>query len=152
MPLQNFPKALPDELLGSLLARSARQLGIKDDKVALELLFGSRDVVPSGLMQGHVDKLLQHIGHIWPISPEELLQQHTLLPLFRTFSTNEKYSKLLSDLRSSPKNFGMLRSGINATSLKWQSTFKICPQCWQAQQNDYGFAVWQRLGCGGCAC
>lgn len=50
--LQNFPKALPDELLGSLLARSARQLGIKDDKVALELFFGSRNVVPSGLIQG----------------------------------------------------------------------------------------------------
>jgi hypothetical protein len=153
VPLQNFPKALPDELLGSLLARGARQLGIKDDKVALELFFGSRNVVPSGLMQGHIDKLLQHIGHIWPISPEELLQQHTLLPLFRPFSTNEKHSKLVSDLRSSPKNFSMLRSGINATSLNWPDTFKVCPQCWQVQQNAYGFAIWQRLfQCPGVEC
>ncbi len=153
MSLQNFPKALPDELLGSLLARSVRQLGIKDDKVALEILFGSRNVVPSGLMQGHIDKLLQHVGHIWPITAEELLQQHSLLPLFRPFSTNEKHSKLISDLRSSPKNFGMLRSGINATSLNWSSTFKICPHCWQEQRKAHGFTIWQRLfQCPGVEC
>jgi hypothetical protein len=153
MSLQNFPKALPDELLGSVLARSVHQLGVKDDKVALKLLFGSRNVVPSGLMQGHIDMLLEHVGHIWPISSSEVIQRHSLLPLFRPFSTHEKYSKLLADLCSGRMNFGMLRSGINASRLKWTNTFRVCPVCWHEQRAEYGFAVWSRvLQCPGVEC
>lgn len=153
MPLQHFPKPLPDELLGSLLARCVRQLGIKDDKVALQLLFGSRNVVPSALMQGHVDDLLRHVGHLWTVSSDEVLSHHSILPLFRPFLRPSQYSRLVDDLRCGQKNHGMLRSGINASSLRWPESFRVCVLCWREQQKRYGFGAWMRLfHCAGIEC
>lgn len=153
MPLRNFPKPLPDELLSGLLARFVHQMGIRDDKVALELLFGSRYVVPSSLMPGHIDALLLHVGHLWDIAPDQVLDRHTLLPLFRPFSPQYKYDRLIADLRTGQVNFGMLRSGINASSLNWPDTFRVCPVCWQEQKLAYGFTVWSRLfQCPGVEC
>ncbi|MFG1487668.1 TnsD family Tn7-like transposition protein [Oceanospirillum sp. HFRX-1_2] len=153
MLIQNFPRPIPDELLGSILARFVRRMGIRDDKVALELLFGSRNVVPSALMQGHVDALLLQVGHLWDIAPDRVLDQHTLLLLFRPFSPQDKYDRLIADLRTGQVNFGMLRSGINASSLNWPNTFRVCPVCWQEQKLAYGFTVWSRLfQCPGVEC
>lgn len=49
-----FPVQLNDELLGSPLARSIYRQGISEDKVALDLLFRSRNIVPSALLQRHL--------------------------------------------------------------------------------------------------
>lgn len=97
--LMQFPTAHDDELLGSVLARFIHRQGIRDDKVALKKLFGSRNIVPSAVLQGHADELLSNIGHLWLISPRDLLEKHTLLPIFRPFvskrepdfSGNERY-------------------------------------------------------------
>lgn len=145
MPLQNFPKALPDELLGSLLARSAKQLSIKDDKVALELFFGSRNVVPSALLQGHIWQLLNRVGHIWLTSPEQLLQEHSILPVFRPFIDNAHYQSILLDLIRAKTNPASFRSGINASIIRWPTHYRVCPVCWHEQKQSLGFTYWQRL-------
>ncbi len=66
--IYQFPVPHDDELLGSVLARFISRQGIREDKVALELLFGSRNIVPSALLQGHLSQLANNVQHLWPIA------------------------------------------------------------------------------------
>ena len=85
MSLQNFPKAQLGELLGSVLARCAHQLGLAEDKTVLEVLFGSQHRSISTAPGPYIWQLLSRVGHIWQTSPEQLLQEHSILPVFRPF-------------------------------------------------------------------
>ena len=143
--LAHFPIAQKDELLTSIFARLAQQMGIKDDKVVLDLLFGNRMVVPSAFLQGHIDQLLKHIGHLWDIEPREIIEKYTYLPLFRPFLAPHRYNILQADLIHSQANPSVSRAGISASIIYWPSSYKICPECWREQHETLGFSYWQRL-------
>ncbi len=143
--LTYFPIAQQDEMLTSVLARFVQQMGIKDDKVALGILFGNRKVVPSPFLQGHLEQLVQHVGNVWRSSPRKIIEQHTHLPLFRLFLSSHRYNILQTDLVHSSANPSVTRAGISASLVQWPSSYKICPQCWQSQLATLGFTYWQRL-------
>lgn len=134
-----------DELIGSVIARFVQRQGLEDDKVALRQLFASQKIVPSSILQGHTNQLLANIGHLWTISPRELLEKHTLLPVFRPFVASEAYSHFVRDLCGKGKNHSMLRTGLNASNIVWPSNFKVCPLCCQQQLRRNGYRYWQRL-------
>lgn len=140
-----FPVAHEDELLGSVIARFAQRQGLQDDKVALDQLFGSREIVPSSVLQGHANQLLANVGHLWTISAWDLLKQHTLLPVFRPFVTAKAYDRFVRDLCGKGKNHSMLRTGLNASNIVWPSNFRVCPLCCQNQSRRFGYRYWQRL-------
>jgi hypothetical protein len=143
--LTHFPIVQQDELLGSLLARFIRQQRLADDKVALDWLFGNRRVVPSALLQGHINELLDHIGHIWLVSPKDVIANHTLLPLFAPFIPPKRYSQLINNLITGRTNSSSLRSGINAASLIWPTTYQACPFCLKEQNEKLGYYFARRL-------
>jgi len=143
--LTYFPLAQKDELLTSILARFVYQLGVKKDKVALDILFKNRMVIPSAFLQGHIKQLLGQVGHIWHIQPKEIIAKHTLLPLFQSFLPSHRYEKLELDLLSGHANPSMSRTGINASLIQWPISYKICPHCWRTQLELLGHTYWQRL-------
>ena len=143
--LTYFPLAQKDELLTSTLARFVHQLGIKEDKVALDILFKNKMVIPSAFLQGHIEQLLSQVGHIWNIQPKEIIAQHTHLPLFQPFLPTQRYEILEVDLSSGHANPSMLRTGINASLIHWPMNYKICPHCWREQLDLLGYSYWQRL-------
>ncbi|HHX8337608.1 TnsD family Tn7-like transposition protein [Vibrio alginolyticus] len=143
--LAHFPRAQKDELLTSLLARFIQQVGIKDDKVALDVLFDSRMVVPSPFLQGHIKQLTEQVGHIWHIHPKTIIERYTLLPLFRPFLPSYRYKMLQTDLLHYRTNLSTVHAGISASVINWPISYKICPQCWLEQQSILGYTYWQRL-------
>lgn len=143
--LTHFPVAQRDEMLTSVLARFVQQMGIKDDKVALDILFGNRMVVPSPFLQGHITQFLDHVGHVWGVHPRLIVERHTHLPLFKPFLSPNRYKTLQTDLIYSCANPSMSRAGIPASVIQWPTSYKICPQCWQEQSKALGFTYWQRL-------
>ncbi|WP_168927507.1 TnsD family Tn7-like transposition protein [Nitrincola alkalilacustris] len=151
--IQQFPIAHEDELLGSVIARFIYRQGIKDDKVAIQQLFGSRLITSSALFQGHINQLLGRVGHLWNVSPRSVVEKHTLLPLFRPFVGRRRYEQLVGNLVGRAANCILLRSGVNASRVKWPDLYKICPICWQEQHREHGYSYWQRLfQCAGIEC
>ena len=140
-----FPIAQEDELLTSVLARFAVTMGLSDDKVALDRLFGNRGIVPSPLLQGHLDQLLKEVGHIWLKSRKNIIFDHTVFPLFRPFIGPKRIRVVQRDLKHKQASAGMTRLGINASSLAWPNTYKVCPLCWGEQKQLLGYTYWQRL-------
>ena len=140
-----FPVAHDDELLGSIIARFVERQGLEDDKVALDQLFGSRKIVPSSVLQGHANQLLTNVGHLWTVSARDLLEQHTLVPVFRPFVAAKAYERFIRDLCCEGKNHSMLRTGLNASNIVWPTNFRVCPLCFQDQSRRLGYQYWQRL-------
>ncbi|MEZ9134367.1 TnsD family Tn7-like transposition protein [Vibrio sp. 10N.286.52.B1] len=143
--LTHFPVAQKDELLTSILARFIQQMGIKDDKIALDILFGNRMIVPSPILQGHIAQLLDHVGHLWGVHPKLIVERYTFLPLFKPFVESHRYKALQANLIHSRVNPCLSCAGIPASVIEWPTTYKICPLCWQEQSKNLGFTYWQRL-------
>tara|TARA_R110001606_G_C15241056_1_gene636241 strand:- start:454 stop:780 length:327 start_codon:yes stop_codon:yes gene_type:complete len=81
-----FQSPVPyDELLVSLLARFISRQGIREGKVALHLLFGSRNIVPSSLLQAHLSQLVNTVQHLLSTDPGEMRTNHSILPIFKSF-------------------------------------------------------------------
>lgn len=143
--LAYFPKENEDELITGLIARAIDNYGLDDDKLALKFIFCNPYVVPSILMQGHVSELLNQIQHLWNISPERLIANHTVLPIFKPFISELNFKSILENLITGRKNSSANRSGIVASLLNWRSNYFICPVCWDEQKASLGYAYWNRL-------
>jgi len=140
-----FPVAHDDELLFSILARFVTRHGLNDDKVALEILFGSRNVVPSALIQGHIHALLSKVGHIWPYSANEVIQRHSIIPFFYSFVEPSRIKEVKNNLTHSDKSHAMTSIGVNASTIKWPRYFRYCPECLIEDQKNLAYSYWRRL-------
>jgi len=143
--LAYFPKENEDELITGVIARAIDNYGLDDDRRALRLLFGNQNVVPNSFMQGHIRELLNQVNPIWDITPEKLISNHTILPIFRPFISKPTYQKILENLITGQTNSSINRSGITASLLSWRSNYFICPACWDEQKASLGYAYWSRL-------
>lgn len=140
-----FPVPHDDELLVSVLARFVTRQGIRDDKVAVQVLFGSRNIVPSALLQGHIQALLSRIDHIWLISQHEVIQRHSILPFFQSFVEPLRMQTVCSQLIQSDKPDVMTSLGINASNIKWYRYYRYCPKCLIEDQKYLAYSYWRRL-------
>jgi len=140
-----FPVAHDDELLVSVLARFVARQGLKDDKVALDLLFGTRNIVPSPLLQSHIQALLSKIDHIWVISHKDVIQQHSILPFFQSFIEPARIKTVQHDLIYSDKSHVMTSIGINASNINWPRYYRYCPECLTEDHKYLAYSYWRRL-------
>jgi hypothetical protein len=143
--IMQFPVAHNDELLVSILARFVARQGLKDDKVALEVLFGSRNIVPSPLLQGHIQALLSRVGHIWSIGQNELIQRHSILSIFQSFVEPSRIHEVKKRLIKSEKSDVMTGIGINASNIKWPRNYRYCPDCVIEDYKNLAYSYWRRL-------
>lgn len=139
-----FPVPHDDELLVSILARFISRQGIREDKVALHLLFGSRNIVPSSLLQGHLSDLSRQVGYLWPTTPNEILEKHSILPVFKPFVEPDRYAAICSDLAIDSKSHSMLKTGINASALVFPTYYRYCPICLRKDINQFAYSYWRR--------
>ncbi|MEL0638689.1 TnsD family Tn7-like transposition protein [Marinomonas sp. TI.3.20] len=139
-----FPIPHDDELLVSILARFIARQGLREDKAALSLLFGSRNIVLSPLLQGHLSDLYRSVGRLWPITPNEILEKHSTLPLFKSFVEPDRYAAICSDLAFDSKSHSMLKAGINASSLVFPACYRYCPICFSEDINQFAYSYWRR--------
>ncbi|BBN58975.1 TnsD family Tn7-like transposition protein [Hydrogenovibrio marinus] len=142
--IANFPVPQKDELLSSVLARFVARQGLESHKVALDVLFGDRKVVTSALFQGRINLLLERVGHIWSTSEQEVVYQHTMLPLFAPFLPSNQVMKIIEDVSFKKGNTVSLRTGMNASLLNWRENYMFCPQCWESEKRELGFVYWHR--------
>jgi hypothetical protein len=142
--IMQFPVPYEDELLSSVLARFIQRQGIRSDKQALELLFGSRNIVPSSLFQGHIQPLLTRVGHLWNTSPEQVIKNHTLLGVFKPFMDLPRYDAQQLELIRGDKNQTLTSIGINASKLLWPQQFRYCPVCLKNDLDILGETYWRR--------
>lgn len=142
--IMQFPTAHNDELLVSILARFVARQGLRNDKAALELLFGTRNIVPSALLQGHIQPLLSNVGHLWPVSETDVIIRHSLLPFFQSFIEPQRIEAVQNSLIYSEKSTAMTAIGKNASNVHWPIYYRYCPKCIVEDNNLLAYSYWRR--------
>lgn len=135
-----FPRPYPDELLYSLIARCRIHLGLDSHKGLLRLLFGDTRVAAITDLPTHLELLAGNIG--W--KAEELLQQHTLFPLYAPFIPEARRRRLRQAMLAADIPGAIGLAGSSTSRVKWPGWLRYCPLCFEDMQGRYGEVYWRR--------
>lgn len=142
--LAYFPHPYADELLYSVIARYALHTGQNSQKEVIRDIFDSNSASAVADMPSHIDCLISSTKAIWRTSPESIISQYTLAPLYLPFLAFEKASSIIDSMRSTQGGDIHTRAGIAASSIKQPVYFRYCPMCIEEQIKVYGEPYWKR--------
>lgn len=143
--LSFFPKPYPDEILYSMLARYHIRSGNISPKMTLKELFNSTTTIATADLPCHLETLVAQLPLISAITVEELIQQHTLYPIYAPFLPQQRSQQILQAMRSSNGVSIHDKTGIRASSIHVPRYFRFCPKCIQDDQTTYGELHWHRI-------
>lgn len=143
-----FPAPLPDELLYSTLARYHVWSANINIKHTIVDLFGSSSVTATLDLPGNLQALCDVIGSGSKITPDKLIENHTLFPIYRPFLPIERAEKIYqamisnSQIRSNDIHYSI---GLMASKIPIVKTLRFCPKCVHEDAKVYGEPYWHRI-------
>ena len=127
----------PDELVGSFLHRTARQLGLGQEKLLFRLT--GRNLSTHSLLMTVYPGIADAAGMPF----EELLLEHTVLPYVTAFMKPTERAVLVSELLSvgsTPRP----TSSLVASSVVGEYGLRVCPRCMRWELENFGETYWHR--------
>ncbi|MBE6663270.1 MAG: hypothetical protein E7602_02065 [Ruminococcaceae bacterium] len=137
-----FPKAYPDELLYSQLARYYIKSGYTAYRFAAEALYKNKTIKPNiEFINAFTEEALQAITN--GTTFEEVILTHTMFPYYARFLNCEwrnQALKAVSEMRNDYYNLLCFPKNKNAV-IRY---LRYCPVCAKADRQQYGEAYWHR--------
>jgi hypothetical protein len=143
-----FPEIYPEETLYSAISRYCRHTMADSYKAVNADLFGY-DFYPSASTHDLPRSLGAFVGavnHVTDLSLRIILENNTLWPFFRNFTSEEHVNSIEKQLIET-NNVGPgihLLSGLNASSFKRVLIPKYCILCASDDEKIYGEPYWKR--------
>ena len=80
------------------------------------------------------------------LTPEKIIQENTLFPLFQPFHP-AKRAQLITDKMRSPNRGGSIHTsiGIMASGVSTPAYLRYCPKCYQEDEKNFGEPYWHRI-------
>lgn len=142
-----LPRPYQDELVGSLLHRAERQLGIGREQLLL-CLTGHR-------LSSHSFLVTQYNGIALACgtAPAEFLHKHTVLPYVTAYLSTSERRQAVSRLIDAHDNLRPTASLVRRPVIGEQ-WLRLCPACVEEELHQYGESFWHRAHqlCGVAVC
>ncbi|NFS07174.1 hypothetical protein FDE99_05305 [Clostridium botulinum] len=136
-----MPKLYPDEILYSWFSRYHTLNGNLRYSYSMNELFGKDRVSTSIYYPMYLDFLCKQLPQEFKYTPEELINNHSIIPIFKPFMTKERYNKIVHNVSVGGANGLKLQIGINTGDIfETDDLIKICPKCFKEQIEIYGQA------------
>ncbi len=145
MGLGHFPTPHPDELLYSLCARFGARVRYLNAKSVLDELFGTREATATIDLPNNIEHLSATLPAGSSLTPERLINRHTLLPFFSAFLPPDRVVQLEADMRGNRGQVGYMRSGVMASRIPTLGYMRFCPVCIQEDERRFEEAYWHRI-------
>ncbi|MEK0161908.1 TnsD family Tn7-like transposition protein [Pseudoalteromonas piscicida] len=139
-----LPVPYPDELLYSVIARYGVYAGITSPKQLLDEVFQNRQIIASVAFQGHLPQISAHYQGNTDLTPYELLQRHTLFPLYSPFVHPNIAAQAKHELLTDCRHSAEVQLGKAASKVKSPHNLRYCPLCVTKQIEQYGEPFWAR--------
>lgn len=136
-----FPRPYPDELVGSLLLRACRHIGLPMYAIDSRLSYqgcGQRTLFRTGLLAQ-----LSSATHLRAV---EIVEQHTLFPYITRFVTDSRRKALLASASSLDAQ-SLLQFAHFAKRVCYACRGRYCPICAATDLAQFGETYWHRLHC-----
>jgi hypothetical protein len=140
----NLPSPRPDELLYSLIARTAVHVGHWSPKGLLGAVYGDRGTLAIPDVPSSLGLIQELCGMAWDISLEELAYRHTLHPYYTYFLPTDQRTKVMQRMLHR-REYLHLRLGICASGVRRTRYFRLCPSCSQEDLAQHGETYWRRI-------
>jgi hypothetical protein len=138
-----LPTPYPDELLYSVIARSAYRNAHWSPKGLMGAVFGARAVLACPDLPSRLGLLNGTAGEQWQLSASEIALRYTLVGYYTHYlgvSEREKYLRLMAE-KSAHLH---LRLGICSAGVRAPSKFFLCPVCTELDIRQHGETYWRR--------
>lgn len=139
-----FPTLYEDELLYDVIARYHFAIGNCDYRDTLEETFGAKSKVPSIHFPTGIAALSAQLPDITGLSPENLINKHTLFPLYRPFLPQERANKIYNQMLFEKGNGVYASIGMMAGSICARDALAYCPKCIEDDIREYGECYFRR--------
>lgn len=134
-----LPRPFPDEIVGSVLARASRLLGLPLSNVIRSSTGISCPQVSHLLPAG-----LANIARLMNLPAEEVLQNHTIFPYIAAFSSAGEREIMMAKVFR-PSGRGESLAGLTGTFTPCTSFRRYCRFCLREDMERYGVAYWHRV-------
>ncbi|WP_236717714.1 TnsD family transposase [Rummeliibacillus stabekisii] len=140
-----FPIPYKDELLYSVLARYHIRSGNVSIKATQQDVYGIDSITAIMDLPSHIYRLMQNlpVGHHY--TPEYLITNHTLFPIYAAFLPYEHAAKVKESMIGDRGGSIYNKIGLMASSVKLNQYFKFCPQCVEEDMHNLGELYWHRI-------
>lgn len=141
--MRYFPTPYPDELLYSLIGRYHRHSGNLRFKHTIKDLFGKttqRSVLDLPANLGYLATRIEE-HHL---SLDELIDNHTLLPFYQSFNSEDTINSVRSKMIKSRGGAIHNALGILASSISNEQRLRHCERCMYEDYSKFGEYYWHR--------
>lgn len=137
-------KLYRSETVHSLLSRVHLISGEKNPLETLTNVVGVRGYKPMSGLPTHIKDIVKSLS--LDTEEKEVIDYHTHLPFYRTFTTENKYLSIQSamlDQGATKSRLGLLRNHVGANEV-----LRYCEACIKGEVQNHGFPFWHReLAC-----
>lgn len=138
-----LPRPHNDELLSSLIARSAVALAQGSPKGLNAQIFKSRQVVVSPDLQASLELLTDYAQEVWGLDVEDVISHHTLANYYCHYLNDTVAQYTRQGLLGKKSNLHV-RLGICASSVVAPKFFQMCKKCVASDLQQYGYTFFRR--------
>ncbi len=139
-----FPLPYRDELIYSTIARHGVHSGITSPKELLYDVFGDRKIIATSDLPSHLGQIARLYPHSLGITPERLLYENTLFPLYAPFIGETRRRAIVKTLTVNKKCSAHLSLGAAASRVQQSAYLRYCPGCIELQLKHHGELCWIR--------
>lgn len=132
-----LPRPYPDELVGSLLHRAERQLGIGREQLLMRLT--EHPLSSHSFLMTPYSGVAQAFG----LSLEQFLSEHTVLPYMTAFMSTGERRRAISALVDAQGHQGRTASLVRR-SVNGQMWLRLCLSCVKEELKCFGESYWHR--------
>lgn len=135
---QYCPELFEDETLYSWISRWAYDSPYPSIGGFLKVLLGTRHKQLDSMFPSYVSTL----ANISSISEEELINQHSVIPYFRSFCGNSLFQAILTDIYAGNTKTVHSKMSITAGRINDTKMLNYCHLCVENDIEKYGIAYW----------
>jgi hypothetical protein len=141
-----FPAPYPDELLYSVCGRFVDRMHYTNSRAISRDLFGNGLMRVAVYLPGNLSNLVANLPLGYPYTVDDLLDKHTLFPLYEPFLPSDKTERLREDIRSGNVKGRLCHQvGAISTSYTLKDWLDFCPLCVQDDRQQLGECYWHRV-------
>ena len=141
--MQVLPEPLPDELLYSVLARTAYHYGYWSPKQLLRDLYHFAGVLAVPDLPSNLAVLARENEAAWHLSPDDIAIRHTLAGYYTHYLGAESRRQVLAQMSGKGGSL-QVRLGVCAGSAVSPRRFRFCAQCRIEDIERFGETYWHR--------
>ena len=140
-----FPDPHPDELLYSICARFSDRMGYPTEYAVVQELFGTHAVKAVVDLPSHLGRLISMLPPGTSYTVDDLIDDHTLLPFYRSFLPPERLQCLRNDMCGDNGPGIHMRVGIVGCPIPLPVWLRFCPLCMAEDIKHFGECYWHRI-------